>query len=93
MSFYWGIESIDIEILRKNNCCFLLFLLLEWDSVLTLSLFRFVEGALSCFFWSIISLLVLEFSLYYPLKCWICGKIFCEFGFAMEYLGFSIYGN
>jgi hypothetical protein len=29
MSFYWGVESIDIEILRKNNCCFLLFLLLK----------------------------------------------------------------
>ena len=29
MSFYWGIESI--EILRKSNCCFLLFLLLELE--------------------------------------------------------------
>ena len=29
MSFYWGVESIDIEILRKSNCCFLLFLLLK----------------------------------------------------------------
>ena len=28
MSFYWEIESIDIEILRNNDCCFLLFLML-----------------------------------------------------------------
>ena len=54
--------------------------------------FRFVEGLL-CFFSGIISLLVLDFSLYYPLKGWICGKILCEFGFVMEYFGFSIYGN
>jgi hypothetical protein len=40
-----------------------------------------------------ISILVLVFSLYYPLKGWICGKILCEFGFVMEYFGFSIYGN
>jgi hypothetical protein len=30
---------------------------------------------------------------YYPLKGWIRGKIVCEFGFVMEYFGFSIYGN
>ena len=24
---------------------------------------------------------------------WVCGKILCKFGFVMEYLGFSIYGN
>ena len=50
---------------------------------LQLAYFRFVEGLLSCFFWGIISLLVLEISLYYPLKGWIHGKIFCEFAFVM----------
>ena len=29
---------------------------------------------------------MLVFSLYYPLKAWIRGKILCEFGFIMEYL-------
>ena len=33
---------------------------------------------------------MLEFSLYYPLKGWIRGKILCEFGFVMEYFGFSM---
>ena len=33
------------------------------------------------------------FSLSYPLKGWIHGKILCEFGFVMEYFSFSIYGN
>jgi hypothetical protein len=27
------------------------------------------------------------------LKGWILGKILCEFGFVMEFFGFSIYGN
>jgi hypothetical protein len=58
-----------------------------------LSSFRFVERLLSCFFQGIVSVLVLEFSLYYSLKGWIPGKIFCEFGSVMEYFGFSIYGN
>ena len=58
-----------------------------------LSSFRFVKRLLSCFFLGIVSLLVLEFPLYYPLKDWIHEKIFCEFDFVMEYFGFSIYGN
>ena len=37
--------------------------------------------------------LVLVFFCYYPLKGWIRGKIMCEFGFVVEYFGFSIYGN
>jgi len=41
----------------------------------------------------LVSLLMLEFSIYYPLRGWICGKILCKFGFIMEYLCFSIYGN
>ena len=60
---------------------------------LWLSSFWFVEGLLSCFFQGVVSILVLVFSLYYPLKGWICGKILCEFGFIMEYFGFSIYDN
>jgi hypothetical protein len=36
---------------------------------------------------------MLGFSLFYPLKGWIHGKIFWKFGFVMEYLGFSNYGN
>ena len=60
---------------------------------LWLSSFMFVERLLSCFFKGVVSLLVLEFSLYYPFKCWICGKILCKFGFVTEYLCFSIYGN
>ena len=28
MSFYWGIESTNVEILRNSDCCFLLFLCL-----------------------------------------------------------------
>ena len=57
-----------------------------------LSSFGFVVGRLiSLLFFSVVSLLVLKFSLYYPL--WICGKILCKFGFVMEYLGFSVYAN
>jgi hypothetical protein len=41
----------------------------------------------------LISLFVLNFPLYYLLKDWIHGKILCEFGFVIEYFGFSIYGN
>ena len=36
-----------------------------------------------------ISVLVLVFFCYYPLKDWICGKVMCEFGFVVEYFGFS----
>ena len=53
--------------------------------------FGFDERLLSCFFLRLVSLFVLEFSLYYPLKGWICGKILCEFCFVMEYYGFSIW--
>ena len=33
---------------------------------------------------------MLVFSIYYPLKIWIRGKILCEFGFIMEYFCFFI---
>ena len=29
---------------------------------------------------------MLQYSLYYPLKVWIQGKILCDFGYGMEYL-------
>ena len=47
---------------------------------------RFIEGLLSRFFQGIISLLLLEFSLYYHLKGWIHGKMLCEFGFSWNVL-------
>ena len=58
-----------------------------------LSSFRSIEILLCCFFSSLVSLLVLKFSLNYPLKGLICGKILCEFGFLIEYRGFSTCGN
>ena len=58
-----------------------------------LCLCGFVERLLSCIFQCVVSLLVLEFSIYYSFKGWICGKILYKFGFLMDYLGFSIYIN
>jgi hypothetical protein len=65
---------------------------------LWLSSFMFVAGLPSCFFYGVVSVLVLFFLFffffcYYPLMGWFRGKIMCEFGFVMEYFGFSIYGN
>jgi hypothetical protein len=40
------------------------------------SYFLFIKRRLfSCYFWVVVSLLVLEFSIYYPLKGWIREKI------------------
>lgn len=64
-SFYWGIVSIDVEILT-NDCCFLLFLLLEMELCLCGSL-GFVVRLISCLILGVISLLVLVFSFHYPL--------------------------
>ena len=59
-----------------------------------LSSFGFVERRLLlAFLGGVVSLLVLEFSIYYPLKSWICIMILNIFGLVMKYLGFSIYGN
>jgi hypothetical protein len=63
------------------------------DTTLWVSSFRFVERLPSCSFYGAISLLVLEYSIHYPMKGRICGKIFCEFGFVMEYFSLSICGN
>ena len=42
-----------------------------------LSSFGFVQRRLlSCFFQGVVSLLVIEFSIYFPLQDWICGKIY-----------------
>ena len=57
------------------------------------SSFRFAARLLSCFFQNVISLLVLVFSLHYTLKGMIFWKILCNFGFVIEYLGFTIYGK
>jgi hypothetical protein len=46
----------------------------------------FVERLRFCIFCSVLSLLVLEFSLYYLLKGRICGKILCEFGLSWNTL-------
>jgi hypothetical protein len=51
-----------------------------------------VRRLISCFFFGVGSLFTLAFSFYYPLYGWISGKILLEFGFVIEYLGFSIYG-
>ena len=52
-----------------------------------LSSFGFVERRLlSCFCHGIISLILLEFSLYYPLKDWIHGKILYKFGLSWNTL-------
>jgi uncharacterized YccA/Bax inhibitor family protein len=60
---------------------------------MSLSSFWFDERLLSCFFLGVVSLLLLKFSIYYPLYGWICGEILCKIGVVMEYLGFSIYDN
>jgi hypothetical protein len=51
-----------------------------------LSSFWFVTRLLSWFFDGIFFLLALEFSICYPLKVWIHGKIFCKFGLSWNTL-------
>jgi hypothetical protein len=97
MSFYWGIEFIDIKrFLRENNCFLLLFLLLEVGlclcAYLLLGLLK-EDYFLDFFFLGCSFLLVLELSIYYPLNGWISGKILCKFVIVMECLGFPIYDN
>jgi hypothetical protein len=48
---------------------------------------------MSWVFVGIISLLVLKFFFYFPLKGWSSGKILFKFGFVVEYLAFSINGK
>jgi hypothetical protein len=87
------IGELSPLILRKSDCCFLLFLLLEVELCLCgYLLFGLLKEDYFLDF-IIVSLIVLEFFLYYPLKDWVCGKILCKFGFVMECFGFSIYGN
>ena len=72
------------EILGTNDCCFLLFLLLELELRLCFSSFEFaVKRLISCFFLGVVSHLVLNFSFYYPLWGWISGKILFKFGFCL----------
>jgi hypothetical protein len=68
-------------------------ILFMWLSSLDLLKDYFLGFFFFFFFLSLVSIVVLEFSLYYPLKGWICGKMLCKFGFVIEYFGFSIYGN
>jgi cellulose synthase/poly-beta-1,6-N-acetylglucosamine synthase-like glycosyltransferase len=49
-----------------------------------LSSLKFVEIVVPSLFQGVVTLFVLEFSPYYPLKCWIRGKILYGFGFVME---------
>jgi len=59
-----------------------------------LSSFRFVVRRLiSCCFFGAVFILVFEFSIYYAFYDYIFGNKLFEFGFVMEYRGFSIYGN
>ena len=93
MSFYWGIESTDIKRDLGNitvaSCYFCCYssILFMWLPSLGL-----LEDYFLAFFSSLVSLLVLEFSLHYTLYFWIHGKISGKFGFVMEHF-FSIYGN
>jgi hypothetical protein len=92
MSFYWGVESIDIK--RYQGTVIVasfIFVVKVGILFLWLSSFRFVEGLLAYSRTWFPSLYF--FFCYYPLKGWICGKIMCEFGSVVEYFGFSIYGN
>jgi hypothetical protein len=56
-----------------------------------LFLLAFIKEDYLLAFLGAVSLLVLAFSIYYPLLAWICAKILCKFVFDMNYLGFSIY--
>jgi hypothetical protein len=80
------------KILRKSNCYFLYFCRKSWDSVLAAVFLWFVEGLLSYFFYGVVSVLMLVFSLYYPLKGWIVDDI-VSIWFYHGIVGFSIYGN
>ena len=77
--FYLGFESIDIEILRKSNCCFLSLLLLElaFCSCGCL-LFGLLKDYFLVFSRAWFLSLYWFFFCYYPLKGWICGNILCN---------------
>ena len=54
------------------------------------SYFGFVVRILiSCFFLGVLSLLVLEFSFYYPLLSWIIGKVLFKFYLSWNILVYS----
>ena len=73
------------------DCCFLVLLLLKVE--LCLCGYRLIGLLMEDYiiaFSSVVSIILLEFSMYYSLKGWICGKILYKFGFVMEYLDFFI---
>ena len=77
------LSPLILRDIKENNCCFLLFLLLDSNSAHVAIFFRFVERLLSCFFPSLVSIFVLKLSHYYRVKSWICRRILCKFGFVM----------
>ena len=87
-----------LKVLRKSDCCFLLFVVRGGIMFVWLSIFVVVERRLFfCFSQGVVSLLVLEFSTYYHLLGCISGKILCNFVFVlffgMDYLVFFIHSN
>jgi hypothetical protein len=68
MSFYWGIESIDVKRYQGQVIVVpVIFVVRGRIMFVWLSSLGFVKRLLACFFLGIVSLLVLEFSIYYPL--------------------------
>ena len=69
MSFYWGIEYIDVKRYQTKVIVFSYHFVVKVGNLfLWLSSFRFAKGLLSYFFQGVISIFVLVFFLYYPLK-------------------------
>jgi hypothetical protein len=92
--FIGALSPLILRVIKKKSLLLpVIFVVKSGIFFMWLSSFRFFKRLLSCFSYGVVSLLVLEFSLYYPVKGKIRGKILCEFGFVMEYFGFSIYGN
>ena len=86
---FWGeLSPLMLRDIKEKWLSPPVILLLEMEVCLCgyLSSFGFVERLL---FQGVVSLLVLVFSIYYPLQGWIYGNILYKFGFVMEYL----YGN
>jgi hypothetical protein len=91
--FIGELSPLMLRDVKEKSLLLLVIFVKRWNYICVLSSLGFVERLLSCFFWSIASLLVLVFSIYYSLLIWVYGKTLCKFGFVMEYLRFSIYGN
>jgi hypothetical protein len=55
--------------------------------------FAGMELLISCIVLDVVILIGLDFSLYYFVYVWMCGKILFKFRFVLKYLVFSIYGD